>query len=236
MRKQVVLIITCLLLLPCFNLKGYGISIKDFTGFYGLPDSVEGQVLYNGRAWRNMFYNVKGDQFLFSDNFLKGTVTIDKRSFTGIVLKYDILNDEILTINSLGIIIQLNKEMVNGFTILNGDETFRFQKLDTSVSAPFSGYANILYDGKVSLLARYRKEILKLNGDSVYMKFKQSQRLYLRKENDYIPIGNKKDLLDFMADKRQLIRNYIRNNRLKISRKDPHGLIPVVEYYNTLIV
>ena len=222
--------------LSFFSLKGYGISIRDFTGFYGIPDSVDNQILYNGRAWRNMFYNVKGDQFLFSDDFLKGTVTIDKRIFKGIVLKYDILNDEILTINSLGFIIQLNKEMVDGFTIVTGDETFRFQKLDTSVSAPFTGYANILFDGKVSLIAKYRKEILKLSGDSVYMEFKQSQKLYLKKGNDYFPIGNKKDLLDFVADKRQLVRNYIRNNRLRISRKDPHGLVPVVEYYNTLIV
>lgn len=222
--------------LTFFSRKGYGISIDNISASCIIPDSAGDQILFNGRAWRNMFYNVKGNQFLFSDDFLKGTVTINERNFNGIVLKYDILNDEILTVNSLGIIIQLNKEMVNGFTIVNGDETFRFHKLDTSASAPFSGYANVLYDGRISLLARYRKEILKLNGDSVYMKFRQSQKMYLRKGNDYISIGNKKDLLDFMDDKRQLVRNYIRNNRLKISRKDPRSLIPVVEYYNSLIV
>ena len=80
------------------------LSANSFSASYGndkaIPlsliqgrDTVEIQILYNGRAWRNLYYKVKGDQFLFSNEFLSGTVTIDDRTFSNLNLRYDIYDD-----------------------------------------------------------------------------------------------------------------------------------------------
>jgi hypothetical protein len=201
----------------------------------GQNDSVEKQILFNGRAWRNLYYNVQGDQFLFENKFFPGTVTIGNRQFTGIILKYDIFNDEIITVNNMGIIIQLNKEMIDRFTLSSGDITYYFYQIDTAQYAPFSGYVNVLFEDDVSLLIRYRKEILQHTGDAVFYRFNQLHRIYLSKEGILYPVGNKKDLLDFMTDRLHLVRSYIKNNRIRISKKDPRSFVPVVEYYNNLL-
>jgi hypothetical protein len=236
MRKVSILLTYCLILLPGLSLFGLTpIEMTSYSGFPGQHDSIEKQILYNGRAWRNLYYSIHGDQFLFSEEFLPGTVTINNRLYNGLMLKYDICNDEIMTINKLGIIIQLNKEMINMFTLNSGVKTFLFQRLDTTSTAPFSGYVNVLYDGNVSLLVRYRKEILQNSGDEVYYKFNQLQKIYLLKDRIFYPVSNKKDLLNNMTDKRQLVRNYMKSNRIKISKKDPSSFVPVVKYYNSLL-
>ena len=40
-------------------------------------DTIDIQLLYNGRAWRNLYYKIRGDQFLFSTEFLPGSVTVE---------------------------------------------------------------------------------------------------------------------------------------------------------------
>lgn len=57
----------------------------------------ENQILYNGKVWRNLFTNVKGDQFLFSKDYLPGSVTINGKSYINLNINYDIYNDEITT-------------------------------------------------------------------------------------------------------------------------------------------
>ncbi len=39
-------------------------------------DTADIQVLYNGRAWRNLLYRIQGDQLLFNSGFIQGSVTI----------------------------------------------------------------------------------------------------------------------------------------------------------------
>jgi hypothetical protein len=34
----------------------------------------EDQILYNGKEWHNNYTNVKGDQFLFSKDYLPGSI------------------------------------------------------------------------------------------------------------------------------------------------------------------
>jgi hypothetical protein len=79
-------------------------------------------LLYNGRIWRDLYVSIREDQFLFSNEFLSGQVTMNGNTFSNLKLKYDILNDEIITVTDKGIILQLNKEMVDNFTI-----TYRYR-------------------------------------------------------------------------------------------------------------
>lgn len=225
-----------LTLLPGAGLSGHpGIFTTSGHEYAEQGDSIENQILFNGRAWRNLYYNVQGDQFLFGTEFFPGSVTIGNRRFTGIVVKYDIFNDEIITVNKLGIVIRLNKEMTDSFTLKTGDITYYFSRYDTAHSLPFTGYVNVLYHGGISLLVKYRKEILQNTGDAVFYKFNQLHRIYLSKAGVISPVGNKKDLLGFMTDKSRLVRSFIKKNRLKITRKDPRSFVLVVEYYDSLL-
>ena len=85
MRKihlSIILFIFSSVLLP-------GVEVTRLPG-----DTIDVQKLYNGRAWKNLYYKIKGDQFLFTTDFIPGSVTIDNKEFRNIRLKYDIYNDD----------------------------------------------------------------------------------------------------------------------------------------------
>ena len=87
-------------------------------------DTTGKQILFNGIIWRNPYFHINGDQFLFSDKFLPGTVTISGKLFTHHEFLYDIYSDEVLIKTDNGTVIQLNKEMVNSFTMDFNNKTY----------------------------------------------------------------------------------------------------------------
>ncbi len=100
---------------------GIGLSVNDTLK--------ENQILYNGRVWRNRYYYVNEDQFFLSKEFLPGSVTISGKTFDNLELRYDIYSDQIMIPMYNGPILQLNKEMVDSFSINFMNEEWRFVNL-----------------------------------------------------------------------------------------------------------
>ena len=219
-----------LTILGFFSSGGSGIAAT------GLPedDSIEVQILYNGRAWRNLYTSIRGDQFLFSDKFLSGSVRTGGLFFSNQMLKYDIYNDEILLVTSKKIVLQLNKENVDSFNLEYGGKTYNFRRLDADSLNSLSGYVRVLYGGNSSLLVKYSKEILSLAVENKYDLFSQVERIYLVREGKLYRLKGKGDLLSLLNDRKQQVHSFIRSNNIRISRKDPESFIPVLEYYDGL--
>jgi hypothetical protein len=236
MKKNIILFI---FLNAIFSLSGlYGIApaSPEFPSInFDQQDTLkENQILYNGRMWRNLYAIVKGDQFFLSSNLLPGSVTISGESFRDIHIRYDIFNDEIMTPANTGSILQLNKEMVDSFSITFQNKTYKFTKvLDDSVKG-FQGYVNVLVNGKTSLYVKYKKEIEILAVDNKYDLFFQTQKIFFINNDVVYLLSGKKQLLNLMEDYKLQVRSYIKKNRMKISKKDPESFIPLVRYYNSL--
>lgn len=194
-------------------------------------DSIDNQILYNGRLWQKLLIKADGDEFFLSD-FLPGSVTIDNQSFNKVQLKYDVFNDELLILKRSGIIIQLNEEMVNSFSLIVNNETYLFKKFADTVST-LKGYVNVLYDGDFKVYAKYRKEILPPTITNGPAKFNQINQIYIKNENDFIRINSKRGLLDLLGNSDE-IKDFIRVNRIRVSVKNPVGFKRVVEYYESL--
>jgi len=213
-----------------------------FTGFSGSVTASEGnrndttdiQVLYNGRAWRNLYNRVRGDQFLFTPEFMLGSVIIDKKKFNNLKVKYDIYNDELLTITDRGIIIQLNKEIIDYFDMNYNNQIFHFKRIDADSLNSLSGYVNVLYDGEMPLYVKYRKEILLLAVENKYDLFNQINKIYLQKDGKFIQINSKKEFLGILRDQKQQVHSFIKSNNIRISKKNPETFKPVIEYYDKL--
>jgi hypothetical protein len=218
-----------------YCLTGFNSAASDFfPAFAGNHDSIERQILFNGRAWRNLYSKVKGDQFLFTPDLLPGNVTIGKNKFNNLRVKYDIYNDELLITTDHGIILQLNKEIVDCFDEVFTGKLYHFKRLDADSVNSLSGYVNVLYDGNVSLLIKYRKEILLLAVENKYDLFNQLHKVYLKKDGDIILINSKRDFLKQLEDHKQQVRTFIKTNKIKVTRKNPESFQPVVEYYDRL--
>jgi hypothetical protein len=208
----------------------------EFAGFNELQrDTIpDNQILYNGRVWRNLNTNVKENQFLFSREFLTGSVTMRGKTFSNIRIKYDILKDEILTPGNPGKILQLNKEMVDSFSLLFNNIKYQFVKIQGDSLSGLEGYCNILHRGKYPLYVKYVKKIGKLADEEKYDKFYQINRIYLIRNGLLHPVSGKNDLVKLLSEDKVAIRNFINKNNITISKEDPASFITVLSYLETL--
>ena len=234
MRILFFLFLSLIILFPATDLSGIINSSVPVAGNPGKQDTIGKQILYNGRLWRNLYYRVRGDQFLFTDDLLPGTVTIDGRLFRNVMMSYDILKDELLAINDRNMVIQLNKEKIDEFSFNYNDRIYRFRKLEGDSLNNLAGYVNVLADGNVSLLVKYKKEIVMTAVENTYDQFNQLQRIYLMKDGITYLIKGKKDLIKQLSDQKLQVSYFISTSKLKISRKDPDSFVPVMEFYNSL--
>jgi hypothetical protein len=192
---------------------------------------VENQILYNGREWFNLYYMVEGDQFLFSDAFLPGSIIVRGKSFRDISIKYDIFEDEILIPNINGGILQVNKEMVDSFNISYQNKLYLFTVMPEDRTL---GYVNILYQGKTSLYVKYNKKIEKLAIEGKYDNFYLLTKTYFVKDSIIYNLTNKRDLLKVLADNKDVIKSFMKKNKIKIIKKNPESFIPVIRFFENL--
>lgn len=154
-------------------------------------------------------------------------------TFDDQVISYDIYNDEIVIPTHRGSVVKLNKEMVDSFAIIFQNKRYRF--LNTYDSFPgVKGYVNVLYSGRISLYVKYKKEIESLAVDDKYDLFFQTSKIYVLKDGSVHQISGKNDMLKLLQNYKSQIKDFMKKNRIKISRKIPESFIPVIRYYDSL--
>ena len=200
------------------------------------PDSIQNrQELYNGIKWTNKYRKFDVSQFLFSDLFLQGTVTMNSKTYDNIRLKYDIVNDEIITPVNLEDIVQLNKEMVDSFSLQYDGRKYNFVNIKNDTLNNFSGYIQQLYSGRSSLFVKYNKSFSTsddMNSDGT---FNETQTIYFITEGLIYPITGIRTLYKvLMPDLIDEVKDYIRESRLKVSKKNPASFIDVIRYYDAI--
>ncbi|HEY5123567.1 MAG TPA: hypothetical protein VIK14_07515 [Ignavibacteria bacterium] len=208
-----------------------GSGLSDITQFDTLKKK---QILYNGILWSNKYRRIKGDQFLYSNLFLSGTVSINSQIFKNLRIKYDIYSDEILTPMNREEIIQLNKEKVDSFIISFENRVNKFIKIETDTLKGFNGYVNVLYKGKSAIYVKYKKEISLSITEQNDGEFFQTYRIYLMKDNIVYPITGTNDFFNVLNEDKVQIRDFIRKNKLKVSKKIPESFVPLIRYYDSL--
>lgn len=232
--------ILVILLVTFFNMPGFSGTLPCFSEIRqfrpGQEDTInDNQNLYNGKIWSNLYYMIEGDQFLFSKDFLPGSLTINGKTYADIYLKYDIFKDEILTPVDPGGILQLNKEMVDSFSLFFQNVTYRFIKLPEENVKGSTKYFNILYKGKTALYLLHTKKIDKLSIEGNYDEFYQFSRIFFVKDSKSYQISSKNDLIKVLIEDKDLIKKFIKRNKSDISVRVPESFIPVIRYYDSII-
>jgi hypothetical protein len=221
-------------------LAGVGIEYSPVFGEFFDPLQIqkdpirENQILYNGKVWRNLFTNVKGDQFLFSKSYLPGSLTISGKTYKNLNINFDIYNDELTTPKNDGTILQLNKEMVDSFTLVYEFKTYSFRNTQADSLPGIKGFVNVLYKGKSALYVKFKKELDLLAVDDKYDLFFQTHKIYLVKGTTVFQVSSKSDLLKAFPEDKALLKAFLKKNRVRISKKLPDSFIPVIRYYDSI--
>ncbi len=134
------------------------------------------QVLYNGRTWIGLYYNVQGTEFIFTKDWLEGSVTINGLTFSNLSLKYDIYNDCLLANYRDKSVVILNSESVDNFNLKFNNRYYNFIKLSDNNN--LSGYVEVYYDGNIKLYKKWRKKRAQFAIEAKYDEFQPDDALF----------------------------------------------------------
>ena len=197
------------------------------------PDSAYiRQLFYKGVIWRGLYYNIYGSEFLKTDDWIRGDIRIHGMFFKNTELKYDIFSDEILTNYYNKNIIILDKGSIEEFILYYKDDTLCFKRIFDH--RELNGFYQIIYEGKSSLYKKWRKKRAQFAVEAKYDEFQDNNNLVLISGNTAHIINNRKDLRNFYKDKKQLIKKYIKAEKLNIDLSSPKTLIPLIKYYDQI--
>jgi hypothetical protein len=91
-----------------------------------------------------------------------------------------------------------------------------------------------VYGGKSSFIIRPMCEIKYDPTDNFPGEYVRSYEYYIEIEGKYERIHSKKTLLNALKRNVPEVKKFIRKNRLKINRKHPENVVPVLKYYDEL--
>ncbi len=199
-------------------------------------DSIGKQILYNGRVWRNLYQHIDGTQFLLSPDFLNGSVTMNGTTFNSreLMLKLDLINDELLLLTDKGSTLQLNKQMVDRFTLSHNKQQLLFRNLEADSLSDLKGYVHVIHDGKTALYVKYKKEIRLRDGPGDRDTFIQTQRIYLVKDGIAHQVRNRKNIVRLLKDRKAEVKDFIRTSHVRFSGSNPGSVAPLLKYYDKL--
>jgi hypothetical protein len=191
--------------------------------------------LFTGAEYIRNGQHARGYPFFQSELPLDGSVLYDGASYEHIPLQYDLITGEIITHDSINNAnISLVRDKLPRFTISGRTFLWLPAAGDSSVNLD-PGYYELLYDGPYTLLARHEKKIVYPTTNEEIMKYVAADNYFLElRHNQYVRIEGQRSLLKILADKKDLIKKFIRQNKLNFGKDPGNTLVQVIHYYTQL--
>ncbi|HNR43441.1 MAG TPA: hypothetical protein PKL65_14515, partial [Bacteroidales bacterium] len=200
-------------------------------------DAVYGMdpLLYNGKQYSYFFpLGTVGHQYLFSEDYIIGEVTIKGICYQRIVLNYDIYNQLFLLkyTNASGTsnIICISTAWLEGFKL--GELDFKYLSFTDGPR-----FYQVLGDGPDYILIYWWKELIlePTIGKRNFAFTPAIKNRYILLDNKLMPFRNKRTLISlFKPENKQEIKDYIQHNRIRIKKASDKSMIDLINFIGKL--
>lgn len=193
-------------------------------------------LLYNGRYYT--FYtpfNTGGNQYHTGTQFEIGSATIRGVKYSDLLLNFDIYNQEVILKYKLRTgatnLIIVSDAWVEAFSLNNID--FEIVTTTDTVKKIFQ----VIGNGPDRILYYWRKS---LNLDSFYgasnYTFSEAKReMYILIDNKILKYTNNKSFYKlFDTEKRVNVKDFMRNNNIRVKKAPDQSMRELIDYCNTL--
>lgn len=230
----ILICLTAFSAVSAFEKDGPGSPNKNLNQIVMLPPvqdtMIINQILYNGKVWIGLYYGVYGTEFFIDNEWKKGDITMNGRVFTGLEIKYDTYNDNLL-VNYLGKrVIVLNSEMIEGFSVYTTGGVTRFTNM--SGIHGMSGYYELLYDGGIKLYKKYRKRRAQFAVEARYDEFQPVNTLWIVKDNELHLITNRRNLFSLLGGNDKNFKKELKKSSKRIDVDSPASVKSLLEVYD----
>jgi hypothetical protein len=194
------------------------------------------QVLVNGICYEDEYMGTVGHPFLFENQFYKGTLTFREREYQGLDIKYDIYKQQLILYirqnTSTAWIIPPN-DFISAFTL--GDKLFAKYTFD---GVP--GFYQLIFDTRELKCLYYWS---KSRFDSDHKRDYNSYSFTGSEKKTYLVVD---DILKKYVDNRSFVRlfprasqvqikQYIKNNNIKVAKSSDAEMKIFITYCKTLL-
>jgi hypothetical protein len=192
--------------------------------------------IINGIKW---VYEKKflGSPLLMENYWPKADILYNGSKYTGIVLNYDVLKNELIVFHSENgndKYVVLGIDNLSGFsftdTVWNRKHIFEYVEL-TGIKGK-SLYENAS-TGKIMFYIKPVKTVEIKSADE-QGSYSDSYEYYLNTGNRYSIFRSKNQFIKLLANHSSEVKKFIRKNRIKINSQLPDNIIAVLRYYDGL--
>lgn len=191
-------------------------------------------LLYRGKVFIPSAHPRDNHPFLHENRWSEGEVSLDGEIFTGVLMKLDIVSDELrfsLPLASRSVFVLPHPARIENFRI-QGHHLIRIMAGEKYNEVPDEGFYEVLFERGVMLLVKHRK-FLRHNASGLDQ-YEKSERRYIVNNAKFYLVRGKRDVLRAFGDQEQVVKQYLRDNKIYIKGSGQEGLIDIVRYYSTL--
>lgn len=208
------------------------VSQKNISSLLNLQKT--GGPLYNGEIhYPHPKFKNGGHASFINSNYTKGTIVYDGLMYKSMSVMYDLVRDQLLLLNadsSGGIVVQ--SEHVDRFSLHN--HNFINIKSGTVPKNIAPGYYDLLYDGRITLLARRIKKVTENVTQYIEKEVEQTVSYYLLKDSVYTRIKGKQDLVTLLKATKNENQDYIKANKLDFNGNREEAFLRLVSFHDSL--
>ncbi|MEM0518740.1 hypothetical protein [Aequorivita flava] len=202
---------------------------KSYDALVGLGNTG----LYNGTEFTDLFLNTNGTYRYFNGfDYTKGSLTYNGQFYVAVFLKYDLLEDNLLTRSNDNLSVfnvKLIPEFVTSFSIYNRN----FVRLtNTNLNVSGNGYFEVAVLGnELELYIKHtKKKKDKALNNGIQYRFSEADYYVLKTEGKYSIINAPKDLRKLLPQKEDAIKMYYKSYKKHYKSNPNDFMVNLVKY------
>lgn len=192
--------------------------------------------VFNGIHYQGyQFAFENGHPYFNTANPQSGFVVYDNIYYPDLLLTYDEVAD-LLILYHHNRPIQLTSERVSSFGI-SGHKFVRLSVDSANNSTIKTGFYEVLYEGGVRLLKKESKKIneyVRTKGEGLLKDVLTEERYFIKKDNIFYTIKNKRSVLQIYSDKRTELERLIDSKQLNYKKNKEYMLTELSAFYDQI--
>jgi hypothetical protein len=193
-------------------------------------------LLYNGRIYSfRLSPETIGHPFLQSQNYQSGSVVISHEKYEGLLLNYDIYNQELILkykdMHGADNAIKISKAWLRKFCLDNKE--FVLMKSEGGDKKFFQ----VIGCDSLRVLYYWKKEmsLSKEVGKTNYQFSKALKTMYLSRNNEFYRFRNNKSFVAYFdPDKRDAVKKYLSARRINVKKAADEKILDLITHCNHL--
>jgi hypothetical protein len=188
--------------------------------------------IYHGSEFIRNGQKAIGFPFYESDSVLTGSVCYQGMIYMNLNLFYNLVSNELITNNyAHDALVTLAYEKVDSFSI--GNHSFIRLAAGRDNGLIKDGFYEQLFSGEPAFYARREKRLVTGAG-SEEIRYIQFNYYFIKLKNVYYQVEGKNSLLEVLKDRKDVLKKYIRSNKLNFKKNPEPSLLLSTIFYSQL--